>query len=112
MDTQIDIRLALYIVNMMGSKMRDDSTIMAASSCCVILVGTSLGVWCLRLLPAHHLGGKNMQNINVFGVVNTTLNCKMIPVYLEVEACPLRQVPDLNVKLQPAVPQHFFIEGF
>lgn len=32
--------------------------------------------------------------------------------YLEVKACPLRQILDLNVKLQPAVPQHFFTEGF
>lgn len=32
--------------------------------------------------------------------------------YLEVKACPLRQILDLNVKLQPAVPQHFFTESF
>lgn len=33
-------------------------------------------------------------------------------VYLEVEACPFRQVSDFNVELKPAVPQHLLIEGF
>lgn len=33
-------------------------------------------------------------------------------VYLQVEARPFGQVSDLYVKLQPAVPQHFFIERF
>lgn len=33
-------------------------------------------------------------------------------VHLEAEARSFRQVLDLDVKLQPAVPEHLFSEGF
>ena len=40
-----------------------DVTIMAACSCCIILVGRPcLGVWCLGLLPTNHLGEKDQAD--------------------------------------------------
>lgn len=59
-----------------------------------------------------------MQQLLTFKIRFSLLNlhsesdCNDSGVHLEAEACPFWQVLDLDVKLQPAVPEHLFSEGF
>lgn len=96
---------------------------MAAWRGCVILMGGArLGGWRLRLFPANHL-----DETHVFikaDIKNTWINKSDTSLFccwwgrqrfkadLEAETCSFWQVLDLDVKLQPAVPQNLFSKRF